>query len=234
MAPASAASQHDYSNLIKVNPLTNTASRDPVDQDVWGVEPAILLDLSPWGILDRAWWPEEIQSAPLGEYQRYIDPETLTPDPARKVVVSVRPIENWTAEEIETDMAPKRVQAIYNANRDTDAFYNTYIGRRSWEQAVLEKAQAFAAAGYLGDVPDAVSAMMTEQSLTAQEAADAIIAKFDDMSGVMGQIFAKREKCHAAMRAATVNSELNAAVAEWTTFIDGLSASLNINRRYDY
>lgn len=233
------STQYDYSNLIKVELLTGIASRAPVDPGVYGFPPEILADLK--SVLDpthplynTVWWPEDNQSAPLGEYQRYIDPETLTPDNTRKVVVTSRPIENWTAEEIEADMAPKRPEAIYNANRDTDAFYNTYIGRREWEQAVLEKAKVFAAAGYTGDVPDAVAAMMTEQSLTAQAAADAIIAKFDDMSGVMGQIFAKREKCHAAMRAATVNNELNAAVSEWATFIDGLSASLNISRRYDY
>jgi hypothetical protein len=230
---------YDYSNLCKVYLTTGIATREPLPDFLCGFPPADLADLTSFdlslGIHDLAWWPAEDGSIPLGEYQSYdLGSETLTSDMGRKVVVVVHPVVDWTPEQIHADIVPKIVSAIFQSNRDTDAFYNTYIGRRSWEQAVADKARAFAAGGYTGDVPAAVSAMMTENGQTAQQAADAIIALFDDQSGVMGQVFAKRDKCQVAMRAATVNAELNPAVAEWTAFLNGLCAQLSINRRYDY
>lgn len=87
--------------MIKVQ--SNSATREPIPSFLVGLAPESLADLS-WtdpqlGVSDCAWWPEEDQSPALGEFERYGD-ETLTPDPERKVVVVVREVEPWTAEEI--------------------------------------------------------------------------------------------------------------------------------------
>ena len=228
---------YNYDNLRKVLLPDGIATDEPVPPEWRTVDPVHLLDLSPiWAITDYAFWPlvKDPSVPELQEYQSYDDPETRTVDIANKTIFWVRPIRDWSAAEIEADIAPKRFQAIYNANRDADAFYNTFIGRREWEQAVLTDAKAFAAGGYLGDVPAAVAAMMAEHAQTEQEAADAIIALYDDINGTLGQMFAKRSKCQAAMRAAMVNNELNAAVSEWQTFFSGLCTATMITPRYDY
>lgn len=87
--------------MIKVQ--NNTPTREPLPSFLRGLAPESLLDLS-WtdpalGVSDCAWWPEEDQSPALGEFERY-GLETLTPDPERKVVVVVRSVEPWSAEEI--------------------------------------------------------------------------------------------------------------------------------------
>lgn len=86
--------------MIKVQ--NNIATREPIPQFLRGLAPQSLADLS-WtdpqlGVSDAAWWPEEDQSATLGEFERY-GSETLTVDADRRVVVVVKEIEPWTAEE---------------------------------------------------------------------------------------------------------------------------------------
>jgi len=87
--------------MIKVQ--NNTATREPLPPFLRGLAPESLADLG-WtdpalGVSDAAWWPEEDQSAPLGEFERYGD-ETLTVDAERKVVVVVREVVPWSADEI--------------------------------------------------------------------------------------------------------------------------------------
>lgn len=87
--------------MIKVQ--NNVAIREPVPQFLRGLAPESLADLS-WtdpalGVSDAAWWPEDDQSPALGEFERY-GAETLTVDADRRVVVVVREVVPWTAEEI--------------------------------------------------------------------------------------------------------------------------------------
>lgn len=87
--------------MVKIQ--NGIATREPIPQFLQGLAPESLADLS-WtdpalGVSDCAWWPEEDQSPALGEFERYGD-EALTPDPERKVVVVVREVEPWSAEEI--------------------------------------------------------------------------------------------------------------------------------------
>lgn len=87
--------------MIKVQ--SNTATREQIPPFLHGLAPESLADLS-WtdpalGVSDCAWWPEDDQSPALGEFERYGD-ETLTVDPERRVVVVVREVVPWSAEEI--------------------------------------------------------------------------------------------------------------------------------------
>lgn len=97
--------------MIKVK--SNTPNREPIPQFLRGLAPESLADLS-WtdpqlGVSDAAWWPEEDQSPALGEFERY-GLETLTVDADRRVVVVVRQVVPWSAEEIEAAKAERRAE----------------------------------------------------------------------------------------------------------------------------
>lgn len=97
--------------MVKVQ--NNTATREPIPHFLAGLAPESLADLS-WtdpalGVSDSAWWPEDDQSPALGEFERY-GAETLTPDPERRVVVVVRDVVAWSAQEIAEHEAARRAE----------------------------------------------------------------------------------------------------------------------------
>jgi len=107
--------------FIKVK--NGTAAREPIPSFLVGLAPESLADLS-WtdpqlGVSDCAWWPEEDQSPALGEFERY-GAETLTVDPERRVVVVVREVVTWSAEEIAEHAAQRRAEMapLIDAERD--------------------------------------------------------------------------------------------------------------------
>lgn len=107
--------------MIKVK--NNTATREPIPQFLRGLAAESLADLS-WtdpalGVQDMAWWPEEDQSAPLGEFERY-GSETLTVDTQRKVVVVTRAVEPFSESEIATELEARRAEntKLVDAERD--------------------------------------------------------------------------------------------------------------------
>jgi hypothetical protein len=95
--------------MIKIQ--NNTASREALPVFLLGLQIESLQDLS-WtdaslGVQDCAWYPEDDQSLPLGEFEEYGE-ETLTIDTERKVVVSSKAVVAMSAEkiaEIETNNA---------------------------------------------------------------------------------------------------------------------------------
>lgn len=89
--------------MIRVHLTTLVADREPIPyflrnitgpdlENLWWTDPLL-------GVTQYGWWNESNESPPLALYQRYTT-ETLTVDVARRVVVSVSAIEDWTAEEI--------------------------------------------------------------------------------------------------------------------------------------
>lgn len=97
--------------MIKVQ--NSTATREPLPPFLRGLAPESLADLS-WtdqalGVSDCAWWPEDDQSPALGEFERYGD-EALTVDAERRVVVVVREVVPWAAEEIAEHEAARRAE----------------------------------------------------------------------------------------------------------------------------
>lgn len=95
--------------FAKVYLLENRATREPIPDYMasfaYQGQPGIdaLADLSwldpQYGLNDCAWWVIDDQSPPFALYQKYGD-ETLTVDTARKMVVCVKQVIPWTAEEI--------------------------------------------------------------------------------------------------------------------------------------
>lgn len=133
--------------MIKVQ--NNTATREPIPAFLHGLTPESLQDLS-WtdpqlGVQDAAWWPEEDQSPALSERQRY-GAETLTPDPARHVVVVTREVLAWSAEEIAADIKSRVPQSV------------------TMRQARL----ALLGAGLLDDVEAAIAALPSPQKEAAR------------------------------------------------------------------
>lgn len=97
--------------MVKIQ--NGLATREPIPSFLSGLAPESLADLS-WtdpalGVSDFAWWPEEDQSPPLGEFERY-GAETLTVDAERQVVVVVREVVPWSAEEIAEHEAARRAE----------------------------------------------------------------------------------------------------------------------------
>jgi len=95
--------------MVKIQ--NGLATREPIPSFLSGLAPESLADLS-WtdpqlGVSDCAWWPEDDQSPALGEFERY-GAEALTVDPERRVVVVVREVVPWSAEEIAEHEAQRR------------------------------------------------------------------------------------------------------------------------------
>ena len=98
--------------MIKIQ--NNTATRTALPAFLVGLKPESLLDLS-WtdpalGVADCMWWPEEDQSATLGELEVY-GSETLTLDADRKVVVVVRSVEPMPQDQV-TALEDAKASAI--------------------------------------------------------------------------------------------------------------------------
>lgn len=99
--------------MIKIS--GNSLSRDPIPSFLIGLSLESLADLS-WtdpqlGVQDCAWWPEEDQSPALQQFERYGE-ETLTLDPERRVVVVVREVVPWSAEEIAAERKSRVPQVV--------------------------------------------------------------------------------------------------------------------------
>lgn len=107
--------------MIKIQ--SNTAIREPIPPFLVGLAPSSFADLS-WtdpalGVQDCAWWPEEDQSPTLQQFERYGE-ETLTLDPARRVVIVTRAVVPWSAEEIAEyqDAEAERIRREIDIERD--------------------------------------------------------------------------------------------------------------------
>ena len=113
--------------MIKIQ--NNTATRTALPAFLVGLKPESLVDLL-WtdpalGVADCMWWPEEDQSATLGELEVY-GSETLTLDADRKVVVVVRSVEPMPQDQVDAITAAKA--------REVRAERNKLLGDTDWTQ----------------------------------------------------------------------------------------------------
>lgn len=128
-------------------------------------------------------------------------------------------------------LAASKIAAIAATYEDVDAIYALAIGNRGDEYREAEaQARAYAAAGYSGTPSVYITAYATSNATgvtqSNQWAADAIIARADALHAAQAALRTQRFASQADMRGAADYAELDAAVAAWGAFVQGVRASL--------
>ncbi len=122
-------------------------------------------------------------------------------------------------------LAQQIAEAVRRIDADADAIYGAVLGNRGEEYKSAEAdAQAFRDAAYAGPVPAGVASWVAASGMTAQAAADDILATAATWRDAMTQIRAQRLLCKAQ-----VQTDVDAALAQWAGFAAGVRASLGLN-----
>jgi hypothetical protein len=126
-------------------------------------------------------------------------------------------------------LAQQRAVAIRRIDADADAIYGDVLGNRGEEYKGAEAdAKVFKTAGYAGTVPPGVSSWVAASGMTAQGAADDILATADNWRGAMAQIRANRLARKKAVEAAADQAGIDTAMAQWNGFATAMRAALGI------
>lgn len=128
-------------------------------------------------------------------------------------------------------LADCKTSAIAGTYADVDGLYALAIGNRGAEYQKAEaQARAYAAAGYTGTPSEYITAYAvsnaTGEVQTNQWSADAIIARADALDAAQVALRSQRFASQAAIRAAADYAALDAAVAEWSAFVQTIRAAL--------
>lgn len=119
--------------------------------------------------------------------------------------------------------------ALANTYADVDAIYAAAIGGRAPEYEQAEQAAiAFQSAGYTGTASPYVADFAATAGITDRQSADLIIARANGLRAAVLAMRSTRFTAQSAMRAATTQAELDAAVAAWAAFIAQVRASLGL------
>lgn len=122
-----------------------------------------------------------------------------------------------------------RQSALASTYADVDAIYAAAIGNRKTEYEEAEQAAiAFQAAGYTGTASPYVADYAATAGITDRQSADLIIARANGLRAAVLAMRSSRFTAQAAMRAATTQAELDAAVAAWAAFIAQVRTSLGL------
>lgn len=137
----------------------------------------------------------------------------------------VRPILTMTAD----DLRAAAALLGQRIDRAVDDVYAAVIGQRHAEYAQAETdAQAYATAGYSGTVPASVQCWATAAGLTAQAAANNILATAAAWRTASQTMRAARLDHKAMAKAATSSADLTAVNASWGATIAQIRAALGI------
>lgn len=119
--------------------------------------------------------------------------------------------------------------ALASTYADVDAIYAAAIGGRAPEYEQAEQAAlAFQAAGYTGTASPYVADYAATAGITDRQSADLIIARAAGLRAAVLAMRSTRFTAQSAMRSATTQAELDAAVAAWAAFIAQVRASLGL------
>lgn len=122
-------------------------------------------------------------------------------------------------------VALRQAEALTRIDMDVDAIYAAVVGNRSIEYTEAEAdAQAFAAAGFSGPVPQSVAAFSASAGLTDQEAAQSILAQAAAWRAAVLQIRTARLAAKASARAGNID----AALATWSAFVAQMRGALGV------
>jgi hypothetical protein len=123
----------------------------------------------------------------------------------------------------------RRAAAVRKIDADADAIYGAVLGNRGEEYKGAEAdAKAYQAAGYAGDVPAGVDSWVAASGMTAQAAADDIVATAHAWRGAMAQIRANRLARKKAVEAAADEAGIDALLAAWADFVAAMRAGLGL------
>lgn len=127
-------------------------------------------------------------------------------------------------------LADRIAAAVRHIDADADAIYGAVLGNRGEEYKSAEAdALAYQGAGYLGPVPAGVASWVSASGMTAQAAADDILATATAWRDAMAQIRAERLLRKQMAQAAVDQAALDAALAQWAGFVAGVRVSLGLN-----
>lgn len=149
--------------------------------------------------------------------------------------VDGQPVE-MTPEEITDFEAARAVslqqlqaEAVQRIDSDVDRIYAAVIGNRQAEYEAAEReAQAYADAGYVGDVPPLVEAWATAKVWTGAQAADDILTQAVAWRSAQAQIRAARLARKEQARMAADAAGVQAALAAWAAFVAAARAQLGV------
>ena len=120
--------------------------------------------------------------------------------------------------------APTKTELIKKIDADVDAIYGDAVGNRSLEYTTAEEqAQAYKDAAYAGTVPPFVASWVTASGLTAQAAADNILAQAVAWRGAVAVIRAQRLQAKA-----NVTANVPTAMAQWGGFVAVIRGQLGL------
>lgn len=135
----------------------------------------------------------------------------------------------YIAGEVVKSIDTEITKSVAKTYADVDAVYAAAVGNRSPEYEQAEQAAlAFKAAGYIGTASPYVADYALASGITDQESADIIIARATGLRAAAQLMRSTRFSAQAAMRAATTQADLDAAVAAWTAFIAQVRISLGV------
>lgn len=133
----------------------------------------------------------------------------------------------WQAGTWGTDMQTARAEAARSIDAAVDAATYRVVGSRlaEYQQAETEAA-AYRDAGYSGEVPASVAAHVEAYGVSAQEAADTILAMASAWRGALMQMRSARLKAKRLCDSAADIPQLDALVAQATADINAAVAPL--------
>lgn len=118
---------------------------------------------------------------------------------------------------------------IQSIDNDCDSIINAVIGRRETEYITAEaQARAYVAAGYTGTVPDYVQNWATVKKQTAQWAADDIVNTSNMWRSSQETARFNRLQHKEDARNAATQTDLDAVITSWNTFVSTLKSNLGL------
>jgi hypothetical protein len=134
---------------------------------------------------------------------------------------------------LQDPLQPSLAQQIAGAMRkidaDADAIYGAVLGNRGEEYKWAEAdAKAYQTADYSGNAPAGVASWAAASGMTAQGAADDILATADAWRGAMYQIRSNRLARKKDVKAASNKAGIDAALSAWAGFVTAMRAALGI------
>lgn len=168
-------------------------------------------------------------------YDVYQDGELIYSTAANALQIELRPGEALHAHGDPDPLTAAQWHALHIAaavlqvDADVDAIYRAAIGNRQAEYEAAERqAQAFADAGFDGDVPPMVDDWATAKGWPAQQAAQDILQQAVQWRGAQEQIRRTRLLTKEGVRSAATLAGIEQRLAAWAVFVAAVRAQLQV------